>query len=198
GITWSEVTVIGHADHAGPSPMPLRHDALAGAAILISGVERYARETSGAVGTCGRIMAEPNIINTIPGKVVFGADFRHKDPAVLEMLVGRLRGLADATAAYRGLDITVDRFWTSEPTPFDPRVVAEVQASADDLGLKTMRLWSGAGHDAKYAQDAYPSAMIFCRSQRGLSHCEDEHSTLEDLGAGADVLLGAAIRLANA
>lgn len=198
GITWSEVTVIGHADHAGPSPMPLRHDALAAAAILISGVERYARETSGAVGTCGRIVAEPNIINTIPGKVVFSADFRHQDLAVLEQLVQRLRGLAEVTASYRGLDITVDRFWTSEPTPFDPRVVATVQSAADDLGLPTMRLWSGAGHDAKYAQDAFPSAMIFCRSRNGLSHCEDEHSDLADLGAGADALLGAAVRLANA
>ncbi|MFM9106189.1 MAG: Zn-dependent hydrolase [Chloroflexota bacterium] len=198
GITWSEVTVVGHADHAGPSPMPLRHDALAAAAILISGVERYARETSGAVGTCGRIVAEPNIINTIPGKVVFSADFRHRDPAVLEQLVQRLRSLAEVTAAYRGLDITVDRFWTSEPTPFDPGIVAAVEAAAGDLGLPAMRLWSGAGHDAKYAQDAFPSAMIFCRSQHGLSHCEDEHSTLADLGAGADVLLGATLRLANA
>ncbi len=198
GITWSEVTVIGHADHAGPSPMPLRRDALAAAAILISGVERYARETSGAMGTCGRIVAEPNIINTIPGKVVFSADFRHQDVAVLDQLVQRLRGLAEVTASYRGLEITVDRFWTSEPTPFDKAIVNTVQSAADDLGIPTMRLWSGAGHDAKYAQDTFPSAMIFCRSKGGLSHCEDEHSDLPDLGAGADVLLGATLKLANA
>jgi beta-ureidopropionase / N-carbamoyl-L-amino-acid hydrolase len=198
GITWSEVTVIGHADHAGPSPMPLRKDALTAAAELITGVERYARETSGAVGTCGRIVAEPNIINTIPGKVVFSADFRHQDPATLERLVDRLRGLGEITASSRGVEITVDRFWTSEPTTFDPGVVEQVQQAADELGIPALRLWSGAGHDAKYAQDVYPSALIFCRSQRGLSHCEEEHSTLDDLGAGADVLLGATLRLANA
>ncbi len=197
GITWTEVTVTGHADHAGPSPMPLRKDALAAAARLISGVETYARSTYGAVGTVGRIAVEPNSINTIPGKAVFSVDFRHRSAAKLDELVNGVRALAKTEAGNRGVEIDVNRFWTVEPTTFDPEVVGAVQAAADDLGLASMRLWSGAGHDAKYAQDAWPSAMIFCRSQGGLSHCEQEHSTPEDLAAGADVLLHAALRLAT-
>jgi acetylornithine deacetylase/succinyl-diaminopimelate desuccinylase-like protein len=39
--------------------------------------------------------------------------------------------------------------------------------------------------------------MIFARSIGGLSHCEDEESSPEDLAAGANVLLGAALRLAG-
>jgi N-carbamoyl-L-amino-acid hydrolase len=197
GITWTEVTIEGHADHAGPSPMELRHDALAAAARIISGVEEAARETSDAVGTVGRIQAEPNVINTIPGRVVMSADFRHPDRATLDGLVDGLRELAADVAAERGVTIGIERFWTSEPTPFDSSVVAAVADAAAALDLPAMRLWSGAGHDAKYAQDIWPSGMIFVRSAGGLSHCEDEYSAPADLAAGANVLLQAALRLAE-
>lgn len=197
GITWLNVVVQGRADHAGPSPMPLRADALATAARLISTVQALALATEGAVGTVGRLALTPNSINTIPGQVVISVDFRHPAPETLDGLVSRLTELAATLAAETGVTITLDRFWTSEPTPFDPAVVAVVQAACDDLGLPSRRLWSGAGHDAKYAQDIWPSAMIFVRSQGGLSHNERELSTPDDLTAGANVLLNAALRLAG-
>ena len=197
GVTWQEVTVHGHADHAGPSPMPLRRDALAAAATVILAVEEIARAQEGAVGTCGRIAVMPNIINTIPGEAVFSADLRHRDPAILEALVQRLAERVAVIAAERNVEMAIDRFWTSEPTPFASVVVGAVQEAADELGIPTMRLWSGAAHDAKYAADVWPTGMIFCRSINGLSHCEDEHSEPEDLAAGADVLLGALLRLAG-
>lgn len=197
GITWSEVVVEGHADHAGPSPMPLRRDALVAASRIIAAVDDIARTVDGAVGTVGRIAAEPNVINTIPGKVTFSVDFRHAELGTLETLLGSLDRLARDVAQQSNTTITVTRFWTSEPTPFAREVVEAVQAAADELGVSTRRLWSGAGHDAKYVQEMAPSAMIFARSVNGLSHCEQEHSTPEDLEAGANVLLRAALRLAG-
>jgi N-carbamoyl-L-amino-acid hydrolase len=197
GITWSEVTAEGHADHAGPSPMPLRRDALVAAARVIAGVEEMAKTVAGAVGTVGRIAAEPNVINTIPGKVTFSVDLRHPDPATLDTLFASLERMGRDIAALTGVSIGVNRFWTSEPTPFATEVVEAVQAAADELGVPTRRVWSGAGHDAKYMQDVAPSAMIFARSINGLSHCEQEYSAPEDLEAGANVLLRAALRLAG-
>jgi N-carbamoyl-L-amino-acid hydrolase len=197
GITWSEVTADGRADHAGPSPMPLRRDALVAAARIIAGVDDIARTVEGAVGTVGRIAAEPNVINTIPGRVTMSVDLRHPDPATLDRLFAGLERLTQDIAAATGVTIAVNRFWTSEPTPFASEVVDAVQAAADELGIPTRRVWSGAGHDAKYMQDVVPSAMIFARSINGLSHCEQEYSTPEDLEAGANVLLLAALRLAG-
>jgi beta-ureidopropionase / N-carbamoyl-L-amino-acid hydrolase len=197
GITWSEVIIEGHADHAGPSPMSLRRDALVAAARLITAVDELARAVEGAVGTVGRIAAEPNVINTIPGKVTMSVDFRHPDPSVLDQMYNELERRVRETSAAGGVTIAVNRFWTSEPTPFAREVLAAVQAAADELGIATHRIWSGAGHDAKYMQDVVPSAMIFARSINGLSHCEEEYSTPEDLEAGADVLLNAALRLAG-
>lgn len=197
GIAWHEVTIEGHADHAGPSPMPLRRDALVAAARIITAVDELARSVDGAVGTVGRIAAEPNVINTIPGKVTMSVDLRHPEPATLDRLSAELERLTREVSSASGMTVGLDRFWTSEPTPFAGEVVAAVQAAADDLGIATRRVWSGAGHDAKYMQDVVPSAMIFVRSANGLSHCEQEYSAPEDLEAGANVLLRAALRLAG-
>ncbi|MEA2523253.1 MAG: beta-ureidopropionase / N-carbamoyl-L-amino-acid hydrolase, partial [Thermomicrobiales bacterium] len=198
GITWLEVVMEGQADHAGPSPMRLRRDALAAAARVVSGVERLAWEQDEiAVATVGRLMVEPNVINTIPGKVTFSVDFRHPEAGVLERQVERLEALVDRVARETGVVGTVRRFWTSEPTPFAPEVVEAVRAACRELGVAAGELWSGAGHDAKYLADVCPAGMIFVRSQGGLSHCETEYSTPEDIEAGANVLLGAAVTLAD-
>lgn len=198
GITWLDVVMEGQSDHAGPSPMRLRRDALTAAARVISGVERLAREQDEiAVATVGRLAVEPNVINTIPGKVTFSVDFRHPDPAVLERQVERLQSLVAGVASETGVAGTVRRFWTSEPTPFAPDVVAAVRAACRDLDLPYGELWSGAGHDAKYVADVCPAAMIFVRSRGGLSHCEAEYSTPEDIEAGANVLLRTTLALAG-
>jgi N-carbamoyl-L-amino-acid hydrolase len=177
--------------------MNLRRDALVAAARLITGVDDLARSVEGAVGTVGRIASEPNVINTIPGKVTISVDFRHADPETLEHLFAGVQALARDIAARSGVTLAINRFWTSEPTPFAAEVVDAVQAAADELGVPSRRVWSGAGHDAKYMQDVVPSAMIFARSINGLSHCEQEYSTPEDLEAGANVHLLAALRLAG-
>ena len=198
GITWSEVVVTGQADHAGPSPMGLRKDALTTAARIVLAVERLARERDEtAVATVGRFAVEPNIINTIPGRVTFSVDLRHAEPAVLEEQVAALERIVAEVAAETGTSAALNRFWTSEPTPFASEVISAMDASVADLGLEAGRLWSGAGHDAKYLADICPSGMIFVRSRGGLSHCEQEHSTPEDIAAGANVLLHTALRLAG-
>jgi N-carbamoyl-L-amino-acid hydrolase len=198
GITWNEVTVSGQTDHAGPSPMHLRHDALTAAAEIILGVEQIAKQRDEtAVATVGRIAAQPNVINTIPGQVIFSVDFRHSDPAILEGQVQRLHELVDGVASRRGVKVAIERFWTSEPTPFDPNVQAAIRDAATALDIAVGELWSGAGHDAKYLADVCPSGMIFVRSEGGLSHCETEYSTPADIEAGANLLLNAAINLAG-
>jgi N-carbamoyl-L-amino-acid hydrolase len=198
GITWIEVVLEGQTDHAGPSPMHLRRDALAAAAKIISGVEQLARDCDEtAVSTVGRLQIEPNVINTIPGKATFSVDFRHRDPAVLERQAAALEALVARVCQETGVKGTIRRFWTSEPTPFDPKVVEAIAESVDELGLPRFELWSGAGHDSKYVAEICPAGMIFVRSHGGLSHCETEYSTPEDIAAGANVLLGAALRLAG-
>ena len=167
--------------------MHLRHDALAAAAEIIAGVERLAIDQDAtAVATVGRLAVDPNVINTIPGEVAFSVDFRHRDPrcsrsrcGVCDNLVERVcaggasrrhRPLLDqrADALRRGRDHGEQARGRSAWTP-------------------GQALWSGAGHDAKYLADICPRHDL--RPQPGgLSHCEAEYSTPEDIEAGANVL----------
>ncbi len=196
GITWINVVIEGQADHAGPSPMALRRDALAAAAEVISMVEALAVESGPpVVGTVGRLAPEPGLINVVPGRVEMSVDLRHMEDDELDALVETFTERAEAIAKRRGVEIAIDRFWTIAPTPFDPHVVAAI---ADSAGPEAMRLWSGAGHDAKYAADAEPAGMIFVRSRGGLSHCEEELSEPDEIVAGVATLLRTVLALDEA
>lgn len=198
GIVWSQVTVVGQSDHAGPSPMPLRRDALMAASTMVTAIERIALDQDDiAVATVGRLAVEPNTINTIPGNVVFSVDFRHPEIDVLDREIRQLEALGATVARNRDVEVRVERIWTSEPTPFDPVVVDAIRSACQRLELPYEELWSGAGHDAKHLADLVPSGMIFVRSQGGVSHAEIEHSTPDDITAGGNVLLHAALTLAG-
>ncbi|HEV8510541.1 MAG TPA: hydantoinase/carbamoylase family amidase, partial [Gemmatimonadales bacterium] len=69
GTAHLEIIVTGRPDHAGTTPMELRGDALAGSAAMIQAVESIARALGKpAVATVGKIRAEPDQINVIPGR----------------------------------------------------------------------------------------------------------------------------------
>lgn len=159
-------------------------------------VEALASE-SGApvVGTVGRLVPDPGLINVVPGRVEMSVDLRHQTQEHLEVLVEAFRQRVQAIGERRGVQVSVERFWTSEATQFDDRLVRTVEQAASAHAPSAMRLWSGAGHDAKYAADAGPTAMIFVRSRGGLSHCEEEFSDDDDIVAGVATLLDTVCRL---
>ena len=196
GITWINVVIEGQADHAGPSPMSTRRDALAAAAELILMVEALAIESGPpVVGTVGRLAPDPGLINVVPGRVEMSVDLRHQTSEQLDALVAEFTNRAEAISQKRGVHLTLDRFWTSAATTFDQRVVGAIATAAEAVAPSADRLWSGAGHDAKYAADAGPTGMIFVRSRGGLSHCEEEHSDPGDILAGVATLLEATLAL---
>src|SRR6185437_5608704 len=92
-IEWSRLTIHGVQDHAGPTPMRIRHDALVAAADVVAGVRGIAREIGGdLVTTVGTLTVTPNIVNAIPGAVTLSIDMRDPATATLE----RARGMLDA------------------------------------------------------------------------------------------------------
>lgn len=51
--------------------------------------------------------------------------------------------------------------------------------AVEELGISHMDINSGAGHDAQYISYMIPTTMIFAPSDKGLSHCEVEHTSVE-------------------
>lgn len=191
------VTVTGKADHAGATPMNLRYDALVVAAQIISVVEKEAKATQSAVGTVGRIQAYPGGINIIPGKVEFTIDLRDVSPEVGLKLEESILSQAREICRQRGLELKVDIMQRVPPAPCSEEIITTILESCKKLDIKTMKLPSGAGHDAMQMINICPIGMIFVRSKNGISHHPEEWSSVEDCALGAKVLYETVLKLAE-
>jgi N-carbamoyl-L-amino-acid hydrolase len=194
GMRWYEVTVTGQDAHTGATPMYLRKNALLGAARLIDRIDAIAQaHAPNAVGTVGLIENKPNSRNVIPGEVFFTVDFRHPDDDVLIQMETEFR--AALPEILDPLKLTFDEklIWNSPAVKFAPELIDCVRVGAAKAGYDSRDMVSGAGHDAAYIARIVPTTMIFVPCLGGISHNEAESTTLEECGAGAQVLLNAVL-----
>jgi allantoate deiminase len=175
------VRFTGHANHAGTTPMKLRHDALAGAAEWIGEVEAKAQQTEGLVATVGRLEVEPNAGNVIPGEVRAGFEVRHAVDRIRNEAVQALIGKAESIAGGRKLKFECRGQMDQPAVPMDERLTAFLGEAIESLGLPPRQIPSGAGHDAMVMAARVPSTMLFLRSPGGISHHPDENVRLEDV-----------------
>ena len=196
GINWWDVTIEGFANHAGTTAMNNRQDALLAAAKFIEAVNRVVTSVPGRqVGTVGRIQALPGAPNVIPGKVICSLELRDLDAARIQMLYQKIRVEADQIAKSNRVTFDFKALNTNIPAPTDPRIRAIIDQSAKELGLTTRQMPSGAGHDAQDMARIGPVGMIFIPSIGGISHSPKEFSRPQDIENGANVLLGAVMRV---
>ncbi|MBL8567274.1 MAG: Zn-dependent hydrolase [Hyphomicrobiaceae bacterium] len=198
GISWTEFTIKGTSNHAGTTPMRLRHDAGYVAAELTTFVRRLANEIGGdQVGTVGSVKLFPDLINVIPNKAVVTVDVRNTDEARLKEAERRVATFAEETAKAEGCTVEAKRLARFEPVIFDARMADLIERTAKGLGFSVRRMTSGAGHDAQMMQRVAPTAMIFVPSVDGISHNVREFTSPKDLEAGANVLLQVMLDLAG-
>ena len=198
GISWTELTITGQSAHAGTTPMRLRKDPGYVAAEIIAGVRALARQMGGAqVATVGRCEFTPNLVNVVPSMVTMTVDLRNTDEDLLQQAERRFEHLCDTLAADEGVTIERRSLARFEPVEFDARMIDAVHATAVRLGHSTMRMPSGAGHDAQMLARVCPTSMVFVPSVNGLSHNIAEFTDTTDLQAGADVLLQVVLELAR-
>ena len=191
------VTLEGAANHAGTTPMDLRRDPMAGAAEIIGGlIDTAHRMGRPAVTTVGRINVSPNERAVIPEQVAFTVDARSPLPEQRETLLTRHEALMREVAARRDLALTLRVDSDRQPVLADPEVVATIRAAAVEAGVPAMTTTSGAVHDAMQLAQIAKIAMIFVRSQGGISHSPAEFTTADDAAAGIEVLARALYRLA--
>ena len=189
GTAHLELSVTGRPDHAGTTPMDLRRDALAGAAVMIQAIESIARSLGKpAVATVGRIRAEPDQVNVVPGRVVFTIDLRHADLAARRALEERVRSLCQTVASERGLTLEIRALQERPPVPMHPDVRGVLGRAAKDCGVQSVELVSGAGHDAQVLSARCRVGMVFVPSIGGRSHCPEEATRPEHLQLGTTVL----------
>ncbi|MBT2618888.1 MULTISPECIES: M20 family metallo-hydrolase [unclassified Bacillus (in: firmicutes)] len=197
GMSWLNVTVTGETNHAGPTPMKNRKDALVPASKMISTVNEISKEIEGLKTTVGKLAVKPNITNVIPGQVEFMIDIRHKDDEIRSYSIEWLKEKLGTIALMYNVDVTITTDWHSDAVVFSPIVTDVIHEAADKWGYSSIRLFSGPGHDAKYINKLADTGMIFLPSINGISHNEEELTLDDDIERGANVLLYVIEKLAN-
>jgi beta-ureidopropionase / N-carbamoyl-L-amino-acid hydrolase len=187
GIDRYLLEFTGQPDHAGATPMDVRHDAFCAAAEAVLAVERLAGDGRG-VGTTGRVEVEPGAANVVPGVARTWVEFRGGARAWLDDCGHALAEAARAAAAARGVTAQVKPLSAVDPVPADAWVQERLTAGVDRLGLASEPMFSGAGHDAAHMARLAPMGMLFVPSRDGRSHCPEEWTDLEDLATGARAL----------
>ena len=199
GISWQRVTIEGEANHAGTTPMAMRHDAGQAAARVVTFLrDRVTRGNAPTVATVGSMVFEPNLINVVPSRASFTVDLRDPDEERLQAEEVALARYLGELAEAEGVVIRTERLARFAPVAFDGAVVAAIEQAAARRGLRCRRMTSGAGHDAQMMARLCPTAMIFVPSIGGISHNPREHTPAEDLVSGANVLLDVARGLCGA
>jgi allantoate deiminase len=198
GASRGKVRIIGESAHAGTAPMPLRRDALAAAAAMMSAIESRAQAQPDLVATVGRLEIAHPAANTVPGAVSFTLDVRAPDDAIRKAAVRDITESVAGIARSRGVRAQVDVGYDAPSSLSDPALSDSLAASIQQLGLTVRRLPSGAGHDAMAFRGRIPFAMLFVRCRGGVSHNPAEYTAPEDIDIGARVLLDFVEHLAPA
>jgi beta-ureidopropionase / N-carbamoyl-L-amino-acid hydrolase len=195
GVRRIEIVFEGAADHAGTTPMALRHDALVAAANTVTSIRRIAERLSAQaadyfVATVGILTIEPGASNVVPAKCRMVIDVRTTNPA----LTNEFAELIERDSAVHAAEARVSRapFVTlsdGPPVACDPRLRAALRRSADELDLRQTDIASGAGHDAAFMSRICPSGMLFVPCRKGKSHSPEEWADREAIAAGAAVVL---------
>lgn len=196
GITGLDITVKGEANHAGTTPMSHRKDALAAAADAILKIrENCIKFGDPAVITNGIINAGPSSKNIVPGEVYFSIDLRyHTDDGMYE-LEQQTRAIIEETCKTHGVEVDIQQYWRAKPAIFHETIVNCVEEAAKENNCDAIRIISGAGHDAVFINDVFPTGMIFVPSINGMSHCPQENTNWEDIVKGTEVTADVLLKL---
>ena len=190
GISWQEVIVLGQSNHAGTTPMSLRHDPAYVAAEITVFLRNLAKDLGGdQVCTVGKIDLHPNLTNVVPARATLTLDVRNTDEKILQIAESKIKDFLAQIAVSEGVEIKTRQLARFEPVIFDDRVIDLVESIAKEQNNSVQRMPSGAGHDAQMLARVCPAGMIFVPSVEGISHNAAEFTDEADLNAGANILL---------
>ncbi len=170
GLRGYRVRLTGQANHAGTTPMALRRDALAGAARIALELREAARSREAVTANVGKLTVAPGGANVVPGLADFTLDVRATTGAGLAELEQIVEETVARIAAEEALEVDLQQTFALEPLELDPMLVDVVARAAATEGASSLRMPSGAGHDAMLIGRRAPAAMIFVPSRGGISH----------------------------
>ena len=193
-----EITIQGKADHSGATPMNMRSDALLAASHIIIAADKFAKNKKTAVATVGYVHAKPGVLNVVPGEARLGVDLRDIDKKSLDELNLELRNFIKELSCELKFSYEIKELSSDEPVKLSEHAINLLEDEARKLGVKTLTLPSGAGHDAmNLTKLANSVGMLFIPCVDGISHNIAEAINFKDAVSATKILTNALIRLSN-
>jgi N-carbamoyl-L-amino-acid hydrolase len=178
--------------------MNSRHDAGLGAAAFSLAIRKTMLDQfPDCIANVGNMAYLPGVSNVVPDLVDVTLEFRAPDDLRAEKLGETVTFIAREEAQRHGLEVEIKKTGHSNATPMNSNLQEIISVAAKAMDLRSMRMASGAGHDAQVVAIFTPTGMIFIPSVGGVSHSPKEFSKWEDCVNGANALLGSAIRWAH-
>lgn len=193
------IKLYGKASHSGTTPMNMRKDALLGAAEIALKLEAAAKEESAfeTVATVGVLDIPAAGMNIVPGEVEIKIDIRSTSLESRQRVIDQLFELIDSLQVTRGLVIESKQISLEQPVKLSEQVISQLTEICLEKDIPYEVMQSGAGHDAMNMTNLGPVGLIFVPSIDGLSHHPDEHTEIEDLLLGINVLEEAVLQFAK-
>ena len=198
GIWQYRITFSGEQNHAGTTRMEVRKDAgLALARFCVAIDDRFPNACGPrTVWTTGRITLDPGAPSIIPGSAEMLFQMRDDDTGVIERLEHLLRGMAAEVGAQGRCTVQLERIRSGAPALMDISFQSAIEAASTAIaGGRSIRMPSGAGHDAQVLATIMPAGMLFVPSIGGISHHWTENTADADILTGAEVFVDACRRL---
>lgn len=192
------VSVTGEQSHTGATLMADRKDALVAASHVVILAEEVVDDFTpeSIVTSVGKFDVQPNSPIVVPRQVDLVIDLRADDKADVlharDLLLQRFSALAES----RGVSIDAKDFDVRPVQHYPEDGIVLGQQAAADAGKESVVLATLAGHDSIALNRIAPTVMLFVPSAGGVSHCEREFTSDEDLVSGLEVLTRVVTRMA--
>ncbi len=189
GISHSVVTIKGKTNHAGTTPMDLRHDALAAAAAFIFTVYHKALASQRKfVATVGQINVVPGAQNIVPGEVTLSLEIRAEADEPIRVFWQELNAALQTIAKEYKVEASVQEKELVPAVPMDGTLRKVIEQCINECGYTYMHMPSWAGHDSQLIGRVMPTAMMFVPSKNGISHSPLEFTAWGDIVRAAQVV----------
>jgi beta-ureidopropionase / N-carbamoyl-L-amino-acid hydrolase len=198
GIWQYKLTFTGEQNHAGTTRMAIRRDAGLALARLCVAIDEQFPQHCGprTVWTTGRITLDPGAPSIIPGSAEMLFQIRDDDTTVIDRLETHLRRMVAEASAQGPCSVAVECIRVGAPARMDDAFQSAIEAaSIAHADGKSLRMPSGAGHDAQVLATIMPAGMLFVPSIGGISHHWTENTADADIVTGAHVFVETCRRL---
>jgi len=189
------ITMHGRADHAGTTPMDMRRDPVEAAAQVIAKIPSFAREVGDAVATVGIVKVVPCAANVVAKEVQFSIDVRSSDKIRINKITAKIFAELEAVTAATDTSYEADKQISIDPLQLCEPIIGVMQEICENRRYSSLRMNSGAGHDAAILGGLVDAAMLFVPSRDGRSHSPAEWSEYSDIAKAADVMYQLVLKL---